>query len=50
LGIYCETVEEVKEAVETDPTPYRENVLRLRDEYSMEAHIGPLVELYEELA
>ena len=50
LGIYCQTVEEVKEAVETDPTPYREAVLAKRDSYSMEAHIGPLEDLYEELA
>lgn len=49
LGIYCETYAEVGEASRTDPAPYRERVLQLRHEYTMEAVVGPLVELYEAL-
>lgn len=47
LGIYCETYEDVREAANTDPAPYREKVLELRDEYTIEAHVDELFDLYE---
>lgn len=49
MGVYCESVDGVREAATLDPEPYRRQVLTCRANYTMESAIAPVVRLYGEL-
>jgi hypothetical protein len=49
MGRYVNSLEELVKWAKRDPAPYREAVLRLRDNYSLDKFIAPLVSLYEGL-
>jgi hypothetical protein len=49
MGIYCETMGDLKKAARTDPRPYAKVVKELRREYTTERIVEPLSKLYEEV-
>jgi hypothetical protein len=49
MGRYVNSLEELVKWAKRDPAPYREAVLRLRDNYSLDKFIAPLVSLYQGL-
>ena len=50
MGVYCDTVGEVAEAVRTlDPASYRDAVRALRGESTMEAHVAPVAAMLTSL-
>lgn len=49
MGRYVNSLEELVKWSKRDPAPYREAVLRLRDNYSLDKFIQPLADLYASL-
>ena len=49
MGLYAGTIGDVRRAVKLDPKPYRRGVMDQRERFTMEARIGVVEDLYEQL-
>ena len=49
MGVWCETISDLKKVLKMDPKPFKKRVLANRDRYTVERSIDKLVDLYEQV-